>query len=127
MIPGEDEPWKLRRKLDPEQSADIFHGNPFTSVSEAAPMLDMHRVLPTYKHSSKRLLLMDLEGTLSARLRARPGGAPADTDGDAGLERVLEVLRCFVADGRNDVWLLSGLPIAGVLSRIAKEVSLISQ
>jgi trehalose 6-phosphate synthase/phosphatase len=34
----------------------------------------------------------------------------------------LEVLRRFAADGRNDVWLLSGLPIAGVLSRIAKEV-----
>lgn len=89
---------------------------------EAAPMLDMHRVLPRYKHSSKRLLLMDLEGTLWARPRAGPGGIPADTDGDAGLERALEVLRRFAADGRNDVWLLSGLPIAGVLSRIAKEV-----
>ncbi|KAJ7823629.1 glycosyltransferase family 20 protein [Mycena olivaceomarginata] len=73
---------------------------------EAAPMLDMHRVLPRYKHSSKRLLLMDLEGTLWARPRAGPWG---------------QVLRRFAADGRNDVWLLSGLPIAGVLSRIAKE------
>ncbi|KAJ7837220.1 alpha,alpha-trehalose-phosphate synthase [Mycena olivaceomarginata] len=88
---------------------------------EAAPMLDMHRVLPRYKHSSKRLLLMDLEGTCG-RGRGPGLGHPCDTDGDAGLERALEVLRRFAADGRNDVWLLSGLPIAGVLSRIAKEV-----
>jgi trehalose 6-phosphate synthase/phosphatase len=57
--------------------------------------------------------------------QAGPGGVPADLDGNAGLERVLEVLRCFTVDGRNNVWLLSRLPIAGVLSRIAKEVSCI--
>lgn len=85
---------------------------------EAAPTLDMHRVLPRYKHSSKRLLLMDFEGTLWARPKP---GAPADS-ADASLERALEVLRRFAADGRNDVWLLSGLPIEGVLTRIAKEV-----
>ncbi|KAJ7275525.1 alpha,alpha-trehalose-phosphate synthase [Mycena haematopus] len=89
---------------------------------EAAPTLDMHRVLPRYKHSSKRLLLMDFEGTLWMRPKSAPGGLPVGTDTDAGLERVLEVLRRFAADGRNDVWLLSGLPIAGVLTRIAKEV-----
>ncbi|KAJ7480172.1 alpha,alpha-trehalose-phosphate synthase [Mycena galericulata] len=85
---------------------------------QAAPTLDMHRVLPRYKHSSKRLVLMDLEGTLWTRPKL---GASVDSE-DAGLERALEVLRRFAADRRNDVWLLSGLPIAGVLSRIAKEV-----
>ncbi|KAJ6604163.1 alpha,alpha-trehalose-phosphate synthase [Mycena vulgaris] len=85
---------------------------------QAAPTLDMHRVLPRYKHSSKRLVLMDFEGTLWARPKP---GAPADS-GNAGLERALEVLRRFAADRRNDVWLLSGLPVTGVLTRIAKEV-----
>ncbi|KAJ7923024.1 alpha,alpha-trehalose-phosphate synthase [Mycena leptocephala] len=85
---------------------------------EAAPTLDMHRVLPRYKHSSKRLLLMDFESTLWTRPKP---GAPTDGE-DASLERALEVLRRFAADGRNDVWLLSGLPIEGVLSRISKEV-----
>ncbi|KAJ7139621.1 alpha,alpha-trehalose-phosphate synthase [Mycena epipterygia] len=89
---------------------------------EAAPTLDMHRVLPRYKHSSKRLLLMDFEGTLWMRPKLTPG-APADNaDADEGLERALEVLRRFAADRRNDVWLLSGLPVTGVLARIAKEV-----
>ncbi|KAJ7748550.1 alpha,alpha-trehalose-phosphate synthase [Mycena maculata] len=85
---------------------------------QAAPTLDMHRVLPRYKHSSKRLVLLDFEGTLWKRPKL---GVPADSE-DAGLDRALEVLRRFATDPRNDVWLLSGLPIAGVLARIAKEV-----
>ncbi|KAJ7784837.1 glycosyltransferase family 20-domain-containing protein [Mycena maculata] len=85
---------------------------------EAAPTLDMRRVLPRYKHSSKRLVLLDFEGTLWKRPKS---GAPADNE-DAGLERALELLRRFAADSRNDVWLLSGLPVAGVLSRIVEEV-----
>ncbi|KAJ7655286.1 alpha,alpha-trehalose-phosphate synthase [Mycena polygramma] len=90
---------------------------------DPAPTLDMHRVLPRYKHSSKRLLLLDFERTLWARPKPKPGApASADSAGDAGLERALELLRRFAADGRNDVWLLSGLPIEGVLTRVAKEV-----
>ncbi|KAJ7456515.1 alpha,alpha-trehalose-phosphate synthase [Mycena latifolia] len=85
---------------------------------QAAPTLDMSRVLPRYKHSSKRLVLMDFEGTLWTRPKP---GVPADSE-NAALERALELLRRFAADRRNDVWLLSGLPVAGVLTRIATEV-----
>ncbi|KAJ7151517.1 alpha,alpha-trehalose-phosphate synthase [Mycena filopes] len=86
---------------------------------QAAPTLDVGRVLPRYKHSAKRLVLMDFEGTLWTRPKS---GAPAEGTEDAGLERALELLRRFAADRRNDVWLLSGLPIEGVLAHIAKEV-----
>ncbi|KAJ7124806.1 alpha,alpha-trehalose-phosphate synthase [Mycena crocata] len=94
------------------------HTEQHLQSQQAAPTLDMHRVLPRYKHSSKRLVLMDLEGTLWMRPKS---GAAADSE-DASLERALEVLRRLSADRRNDVWLLSGLPIDGVLARIAKEV-----
>ncbi|KAJ7693561.1 alpha,alpha-trehalose-phosphate synthase [Mycena rosella] len=85
---------------------------------QAAPTLDMSRVLPRYKHSAKRLVLLDFEGTLWTRPKP---GAPADSE-NAGLERALEVLKRFAQDRRNDVWLLSGLPVKGVLTRIATEV-----
>ncbi|KAJ7102405.1 glycosyltransferase family 20 protein [Mycena belliarum] len=90
---------------------------------QAAPTLDMHRVLPRYKHSAKRLVLLDFEGTLWARPRPPPGGPVSSGDkDDKGLERALALLRRFAADRRNDVWLLSGLPVAGALARVAAEV-----
>ncbi|KAJ7225989.1 alpha,alpha-trehalose-phosphate synthase, partial [Mycena pura] len=97
------------------------HTEQHLQSQQAAPTLDMHRVLPRYKHSSKRLLLLDFEGTLW--MRPKPG-APPDSE-DARLDRALEMLRRFATDRRNNVWLLSGLPIAGVIARIAKEVPLI--
>ncbi|KAJ7785811.1 alpha,alpha-trehalose-phosphate synthase [Mycena metata] len=96
------------------------HTEQHLQSSQAAPSLDMSRVLPRYKHSAKRLVLLDFEGTLWARPKF---GAPADSsEADAGLQNALSLLRQFAADRRNDVWLLSGLPIEGVLTRIAKEV-----
>jgi trehalose 6-phosphate synthase/phosphatase len=77
-------------------------------------MLYMHHVLLRYKHSSKRIMLTDLEGTFW--MCPKPS-APADSE-DMSLERALEVLRRLSADCRNDVWLLSGLPIDGVLAGI---------
>jgi hypothetical protein len=38
-------------------------------------MLNMHRILPMYKHSSKWLLLMDLEGTLWVHRRLGLGAS----------------------------------------------------
>ncbi|KAJ7630490.1 alpha,alpha-trehalose-phosphate synthase [Roridomyces roridus] len=93
------------------------HTEQHQQSDHCAPTLDMSRVLPRYKHSSKRLILMDLEGTLWMRPK---NGLVADED--AKLDRALDVLRHFAADARNDVWLLSGLPIAGVIERIAQEV-----
>ncbi|KAF7306516.1 Alpha,alpha-trehalose-phosphate synthase [Mycena indigotica] len=97
------------------------HTEQHLQTQQAAPTLDMSSVLPRYKHSAKRLLLLDFEGTLWTRPKP---GVPPETP-DAGLERAIDLLRKFAADRRNNVWLLSGLPITGVLSRIAKEVPLI--
>ncbi|KAF7320108.1 Alpha,alpha-trehalose-phosphate synthase [Mycena kentingensis (nom. inval.)] len=90
-------------------------------TQQAAPTLDMSRVLPRYKHSPKRLLLIDFEGTLWTR----PKFGTAPEQADPGLEKALELLRRLAADRRNNLWLLSGLSIAGVLTRIAKEVPFI--
>ncbi|KAH7905019.1 glycosyltransferase family 20-domain-containing protein, partial [Hygrophoropsis aurantiaca] len=77
------------------------------------PPLDPARLLPRYKHSTKRLLLFDFEGALWQRDMSR-----------AGLQRppqhVLDLLRRFAADRRNEVWLLSGLPVRGVMERVAE-------
>ncbi|KAK7064651.1 Alpha,alpha-trehalose-phosphate synthase [Favolaschia claudopus] len=98
------------------------HTEQHMQSNEPAPLLDLHRLLPRYKHAHARLVLMDFEGTLWQRPRPGPGGFPPEAEEDEGLQRALEVLRRFAADGRNDVWLLSGLPVEGVLSRIAKAV-----
>lgn len=74
---------------------------------EDVSVLDAHRVLPRYKHSSKRMIFIDLEGTLYNR----------DVSRDALLENrfeppeeALQVLDKLVGDRRNEVWLMSGLP-----------------
>ncbi|KAJ6626881.1 alpha,alpha-trehalose-phosphate synthase [Mycena sp. CBHHK59/15] len=97
------------------------HTEQVLQSQQPAPSLDMHRVLPRYKHSTKRLVLLDFEGTLWTRPKG-PVAAAADPTDDAGLEAALSVLRRFAADRRNDVWLLSGLPVAGVVARVAREV-----
>ena len=75
--------------------------------------LDVASVLPRYRHSAKRLVLVDFEGTLWLRdPRSRTFDPP---------DEALDVLRALAEDDRNDVWLLSGLPIGGALDRIAEE------
>ncbi|KAJ7293788.1 alpha,alpha-trehalose-phosphate synthase [Mycena rebaudengoi] len=63
-----------------------------------APSLDMHRVLPRYKHSSSRLVLLDFEGSL---YKPPPPAATPATANEAALESALSVLRRFAADRRN--------------------------
>ncbi|KAG6864034.1 hypothetical protein C0991_000927 [Blastosporella zonata] len=116
------------------------------------PTLDISRVLPRYKHSRGRLVLLDLEGTLWRRDLSREGLARMEedyltagrkeeqkgskieeqsvNDKEAGPcvprvevpEEVLILLETLVADSRNEVWLLSGLRVRGVLERIAERV-----
>ncbi|KAF7310535.1 Alpha,alpha-trehalose-phosphate synthase [Mycena chlorophos] len=97
------------------------HTEQHLQTQQTAPTLDMSRILPRFKHSATRLLLLDFEGTLWTRPRP---GVPID-EKDPGFLKALELLRRLAADRRNNVWLLSGLPIAGVLTKIAKEVPLI--
>jgi trehalose 6-phosphate synthase/phosphatase len=79
-------------------------------------VLDTHCVLSRYKHSQKRLILVDFEGTLWQRDISRTGlmsnaFAPPTTS--------LDVLKRLADDRRNDVWLLSGLPVGGMMDMVA--------
>ncbi|KAG5642279.1 hypothetical protein DXG03_003056 [Asterophora parasitica] len=113
---------------------------PNTELAQVTP-LDAARVLPRYRHSRKRLVLVDLEGTLWGRDLSREGlvrmeedykaagrdRGEANGDGDVKAriqvpEDVLLVLEKLVEDRRNEVWLLSGLRVRGVLERIAERV-----
>jgi trehalose 6-phosphate synthase complex regulatory subunit len=79
------------------------------------PALDIAPLLPRYRHSQQRLLLIDLEGTLwlGRDPRAPTFSPPADA---------LAVLKKLAEDKRNDVWLLSGLPVKGAMEKIAEAV-----
>ena len=82
------------------------------------PVVDMGRLLPRYKHSSKRLLLLDFEGAIWIRDMSRTGLlAPFEPQ-----QQILALLKRFAGDPRNEVWLLSGLPVKGVLDKIAAAV-----
>ncbi|KAH7882668.1 glycosyltransferase family 20 protein [Phlebopus sp. FC_14] len=84
----------------------------------AVPILDLARVLPRYKHSSKRLLLFDFEGAIWIRDMSRAGLlAPFEPH-----KETLALLKRFADDTRNEVWLLSGLPVKGMLDKIADAV-----
>ncbi|KAH8101288.1 glycosyltransferase family 20-domain-containing protein [Cristinia sonorae] len=99
--------------------------------------LDVNLVLPRYKHSEKRLILIDFEGTLWKRdfnvMRVMAKVTTADISSDAGLglggfkgwgieEDSLNVLKKLSDDPKNEVWLLSGLQVKGVLEVVANEL-----
>lgn len=75
-----------------------------------------------YKHSRRRLILVDFEGTLWRRDLTRKG-LQAYLNGEFKIpEEPLQVLKNLTEDRRNDVWLLSGLPIRNVLDHVAEKV-----
>jgi hypothetical protein len=82
------------------------------------PVVDMGLLLPRYKHSSKRLLLLDFEGAIWIHNMSRAGLlAPFKPQ-----QQTLALLKRFAYDPRNEVWLLSGLSVKGVLDKIAEAV-----
>jgi trehalose 6-phosphate synthase complex regulatory subunit len=91
-----------------------------TETTENVAHFDVSRVLPEYKYSSKRLLFIDLEDTLWTR-KTEGGiikqGTPFDVP-----QNVFDLLNKLAEDRRNEVWLLSGLPIAGGMDPIAEKV-----
>jgi len=69
--------------------------------------LDLALLLPRYRHSQRRLVLIDIEDTLWQRNpRRRPKGQGEDMPPEA-----IEVVKRLSEDSRNEVWLLSGLPV----------------
>jgi trehalose 6-phosphate synthase complex regulatory subunit len=73
----------------------------------AVPALSTNLLLPRYKHSPRRLLLLDFEGTLWRPDMSRAGLLAPFTP----PEGAVELLKKFTANKRNEVWLLSGLPV----------------
>lgn len=77
--------------------------------------LDLSRLIPRYKHSQSRLLLIDFEGTLwirdPAALALRGEFKPP--------EEAIRALNALAEDPKNEVWLLSGLQVKGALDSIA--------
>ncbi|KAI0072180.1 glycosyltransferase family 20 protein [Panus rudis PR-1116 ss-1] len=83
--------------------------------SHTVAELDVSRVLPKYKHSEKRLILIDFEGTLWPRDAKAIAKGAFDPPRDK-----LELLNRIAEDPRNEVWLLSGLPVKGALEEVEK-------
>ncbi|EKM52411.1 glycosyltransferase family 20 protein [Phanerochaete carnosa HHB-10118-sp] len=83
--------------------------------TKAVAELDVSRILPRYKHSQTRLLLVDFEGTIWLRdpaALALRGEFEIPQEAIASLSKLAE-------DPRNEVWLLSGLQVKGALEKIA--------
>ncbi|XP_006455649.1 hypothetical protein AGABI2DRAFT_121550 [Agaricus bisporus var. bisporus H97] len=98
------------------------HSEHWMDDIEDVPHLDLTRVFPQYKHSQRRLIIVDFEGTLWKRDLSRRG-LQAYLNGDFEIpEEPLNALSSLAEDRRNDVWLLSGLPVRGVLERVAEKV-----
>ncbi|CCM06307.1 uncharacterized protein FIBRA_08558 [Fibroporia radiculosa] len=104
--------------------ASIEHMHMQGDAAEVAS-LDVARVLPRYRHSAKRLLLIDFEGTMWVRDLRKLGKSefvpPAE---------VIDVLNRLADDARNEVWLLSGLQVGGMLDRVgeaAPKVGIVSE
>ncbi|KAG1750509.1 glycosyltransferase family 20 protein [Suillus paluster] len=83
----------------------------------SVPYLNTTLLLPRYKHSPRRLLLFDFEGTLWRRDMSRTELLAPFTP----PEGALEILNKFSGNKRNEVWLLSGLPVKS-LEKVAAKV-----
>jgi trehalose 6-phosphate synthase/phosphatase len=78
--------------------------------------LDLALLLPRYRHSQRRLLLIDFEDTLWQRHpRHKHEG-----QGEGIPSEAIEVVKRLSEDSKNEVWLLSGLPVK-TLDEVAKE------
>ena len=84
--------------------------------SDAAEVasLDVSLLLPRYRHSEKRLLLIDFEGTMWIRDMRKLARAEFNPPKEA-----IDVLNKLAEDPKNEVWLLSGLPVKGMLDIVA--------
>jgi len=79
--------------------------------------LDLALLLPRYRHSQRRLILIDFEDTLWQRNPRRQDAG----QGEVIPSEAIEVVKRLSENGRNEVWLLSGLPVK-TLDAIAKQL-----
>jgi trehalose 6-phosphate synthase/phosphatase len=106
------------------------------------PHLSPSILVPKYKYSQNRIVLVDFEGTLWRRdlsqggVLGMLGGAPDAIQGTGEVttdnvvklslpeevEEAIGVLGKLAEDRKNEVWLLSGLRVRGVLEAVAERV-----
>ena len=87
---------------------------------ESVAQFDVSRVLTQYKYSNKRLVLLDLEDTLWTRKTSAgiiKQGTPFTIPQD-----VFDILNKLKGDPKNEIWVLSGLPIKGGMDQISDNV-----
>jgi trehalose 6-phosphate synthase complex regulatory subunit len=85
--------------------------------SDTVASLDLALLLPRYRHSQRRLLLIDFEDTLWQRHPRRR----SEGQGEGISTEAVEVIKRLSEDKKNEVWLLSGLPVKK-LDEVAKVV-----
>ncbi|KAF5326221.1 hypothetical protein D9611_000735 [Ephemerocybe angulata] len=98
------------------------------TAESVVPVFNLARMLPRYKHSVKRMIIVDFEGTLWRRDLSREGmlermlrGEAEWSEEDAEWPREsVEVLRGLAEDRKNEVWVLSGLARGGILGKLAR-------
>lgn len=87
---------------------------------ESVAQFDVSRVLTQYKYSAKRLLLLDLEDTLWTR--KTPAGFIKQGTPLTIPQDVFDLLNKLKDDSKNEIWVLSGLPIKGGMDQISNNV-----
>ncbi|KAI0033040.1 alpha-trehalose-phosphate synthase [Vararia minispora EC-137] len=86
--------------------------------------LDPNVLVPRYRYSSRRLILLDLEETLWDHDAIAARGAELCVP-----ENALQVVKRLSEDSRNEVWLLSGFErkVLDSISAIAPQVGLVAE
>jgi trehalose 6-phosphate synthase complex regulatory subunit len=84
---------------------------------DSVASLDLAFLLPRYRHSQRRLLLIDFEDTLLQRHPRRM----YEGQGEGIPSEAIEVVKRLSEDSKNEMWLLSGLPVK-TLDEVVKEV-----
>ncbi|KAJ3496620.1 hypothetical protein NLJ89_g10458 [Agrocybe chaxingu] len=120
-------------RANTEHTASLEDPSSLSSFS-AIPAVTTALLVPKYKHSEKRLILVDFEGTLWRRDLTKKGlqellriGTKPKEGGEkvvlpAEVEEAIAVLGRLAEERRNEVWLLSGLRVGGVLEAVAERV-----
>ncbi|GJJ09322.1 hypothetical protein Clacol_003544 [Clathrus columnatus] len=88
---------------------------------ESIPSFEIDGVLPKYKYSAERLILLDLEDTLWIRKHPEHAFEPPQDS--------VDILRKLTEDRKNRVWLLSGLPRAALskMSALVPKIGLVAE
>ena len=100
------------------------------ATGHAIPVVTTQLLTPRYRHSEKRVVLVDFEGTLWRRDLTKKGvldlvgavGPGGERELPKEVEEAVNVLAKLADDRKNEVWLLSGLRVKGVLEAVAEKV-----